>query len=635
MTYRPGYRPTWLDRSYATQIALAPLTAEESRRMVTAAAGPRQVPAALAERVLNWAEGNPLFIEELTRSMLEHGSGGDSAIPDTVHDVIAARIDRLAPDDRRLLEVAAVAGREVSHELLERAADLDDQALGAGLARLQAAELLLERGARSVRTYGFKHALTHAAAYHGVPTAGRAALHLRVLDALLALGVGSRPEMLSHLGAHAAAGGDDARALDYYRRAGLHLLARDANREAARCLEEALAALARHPPGEEPDDLALGFDLRFEAMQALYRIGELARIALLGREALALADRLGDPARLAEILTAMAHALSNEARHAEAMEAGRRALALAEAGSIGRVQVWAGIVVGRVCLALGRFSEGIACLTTAIEVIGDDGDRRYAFRGVAPSPSARSYLALCLARTGDLAAATEQAEAALRVAEAVGSPMDQAWAAYTLGRVHHARTDWDRAIPLLEQAAALSEREGLAPYLPRILAGLASAYAQSGRTAEAVPLLERALAAGRAIRLAYGETLIICQLGTTCAELGRLEEAAKCGTEALALARERGERGEEAWALLLLADAAARREPPAADEARGWYAQAMALGGLLGMQPLVARARLALGTLEHRVGRIDDARRHLARAAEEAGALGIAAWRVRAEDLQR
>ena len=634
VTYRPGYRPDWLDRSYATQIALPPLTAADSRRMIGAVAGRREVPAELADQVLTWAEGNPLFIEELTRSVLEDGAITSAAVPATVHAAIGARIERLPAGDRRLLQLAAVIGREIPHDVLERAADLAPHALHDGLARLQAAELLVERGSRAVRTFGFTHALTQAAAYQGVPAATREALHLRILDALLALGAGDRPESLPALAAHATAAGQWRRALSFHRAAGLRLLAREAHQEAARCLEEALAALAQFDPPAEPDDLRLAFDLRIETIQAVYRLGKLARHAELAHEALEIAERLGDAARLVEVLATVTHMRSNEGRHAEALETGARALALAKTHGITHMQVWTGIMVGRTCHALGRFAEGIEHLRSVVRTIGVDGDQRFALRGVMPpSPSARSYLALCLSRTGELDEAVRHAEEAVRVAETSSGPMDRAWSYYALGRAHHARTDWERAIPLLERAATLSEREGHAPYLPRMLAGLASAHAQSGNTAEAVPLLERALAAGRAIRFAYGESLILCQLGTTCVESGRVDEAQRYASQALSLARERGERAEEAWALLLFGDVAARREPPAVDEARSWYAQAIALGEELGMRPHVARARLALGALERRAGRVEEARGHLAEAAAAAEAMGITAWQARAAEL--
>jgi DNA-binding NtrC family response regulator/tetratricopeptide (TPR) repeat protein len=630
-TYRPGYRPAWLDRSYATQIALTPLTAAESRRLIAAVAGSQPVPVTLAEQVLAWAEGNPLFLEELMRSVLEDGSTVGATIPGTVQAVIGARIDRLAPEDKRLLQVAAVIGREVPHALLERVADLGDQALHDGLVRLQAAELLVERGSRAVHTYGFKHALTQAAAYQGVPAATRGALHRRVLEALTALAGEPRPEMHPALAQHAAAGGDWARALTSYRQAGLHLLAREANREALSCFDEALAALGRLAAGQ---DAALGCDIRFELAEALYRTGDLGRLMSVAREAQALAETLGDQPRLAYALGMLAHWLTNEGRYDEALESGERALAICATLDLPIVQVWTRIVLGRTCLALGAYRRAAGHLRAALGTIGADGDRRYALRGVVPpSPQARSHLALALVRTGDLDEAQTLAEEALRVAEEVGGPSDRAWAHYVLGRVHHARTDWDRALPLLERAAA--EGETLPAYLPRVLSGLASAYAQSGRVAEALPLLERALVASRQMRFEYGQTLIVCQLGTACVDAGRLDEAAAHATRALDTARRRGERGEEAWALLLLGDTAARRDPADIEGARAWYEQAIALGEELGMRPLVARARLAAGALERRAGRVADARRHLGIAAAEARAMGIAAWQTRAEELAR
>jgi tetratricopeptide (TPR) repeat protein len=285
-------------------------------------------------------------------------------------------------------------------------------------------------------------------------------------------------------------------------------------------------------------------------------------------------------------------------------------------------------------LALGRYGEGIARLHEAIAAIGQDGDRRFAVRGVVrPSPQARTTLALCLARIGALDEAVREAEEALRVAEQAGGAMGCAWACYALGRAHHARMDWERAFPLLERAAALCDAEGFVAYQPRVLSGLASAYAQAGRIAEALPLLERALEGARAIGLAYGETLIVSQLGTTCVAAGRIDEAAGHATRALALARRRGERGEEAWALLLTGDVAAHRAPPEVDAARDAYAAALALGGELGMRPLVARTRVGLGALELAAGRREDGHRHLAEAAEDAEAMGIAVLRDRARAL--
>lgn len=160
-----------------------------------------------------------------------------------------------------------------------------------------------------------------------------------------------------------------------------------------------------------------------------------------------------------------------------------------------------------------------------------------------------------------------------------------------------------------------------------------SAYAQADRVAEALALLERALTEARSINLQHGHSLLLAQFGRACLVAGRLADADRLAAEALTLARQRGERGDEAWALLLHGEVAAAREPADLDGARAWYARALALGGELGMRPLAARCRLMLGAAELMAGRADEARRWLQPAIEELRAMGIAAWLARAEVL--
>ena len=117
----------------------------------------------------------------------------------------------------------------------------------------------------------------------------------------------------------------------------------------------------------------------------------------MAREAHEVAEKLGDPARLAQVLASLTHMLSNEALYDEAMDAGTRALGIADAHGNTMMSIWTRIILGRACLALGRYAEGIAYLRAALVAIGEDGDQKYGVRGVVPpSPQARTYLALCL-----------------------------------------------------------------------------------------------------------------------------------------------------------------------------------------------------------------------------------------------
>jgi class 3 adenylate cyclase len=187
-TYRPGYRPLWMDKSYATQLTLPPLTREESATVVRAVLPPERSAEPLVQRVLARAAGNPLFLEELAHAVREQGDlGADTPVPETIQAVLAARIDHLPPEAKHLLQTAAVIGTEVPVPLLAAIAELPEAALHRNLAHLQAAEFLYETRLVPERVYTFKHALTHEVAYSSLLLEQRRLLHARIVKAIEAL----------------------------------------------------------------------------------------------------------------------------------------------------------------------------------------------------------------------------------------------------------------------------------------------------------------------------------------------------------------------------------------------------------------------------------------------------------------
>jgi tetratricopeptide (TPR) repeat protein len=614
------------------QLALRPLGAEDSRRLVRAVCAERALPPAMEDEVIAIADGNPFFLEELARAM-RGAEGGVSrpVIPDSVHAVLAARIDRLAPEDKRLLQVAAVIGRHVPLALLERVSGESAAVLAARLARLAAAELLLETGAAE-RAYLFKHALTHTAAYESLPPALRRDLHGRALAALEAAG-DPRPEGLEERAHHAVQGADWARAVAYLREAGDIAAHRRAQREAVRCLEGALAALARLPgrPGAEAE----ACDLRFDLAMAVYMSGELGRAVAEYEESARLAERLDDDRRRGRVLWALVFLQSAQGNHAAATRTAERALALAEATRDHAGQVWAAIGLTRTCLVTGDYRRGVESGRAAVSALADEPiDTRLGVPGVPlPAVSARAWLALCLARTGDFDEGARHGEEAIRIADAVGAHLDRFLGYYALARVLHAQTDFDGAIALLQRAVGLLEEHAFPLQQPWIVSGLASSLVQAGRVDEGLALLDRARAAARAIDLRYGDTLILVQLSEATLAAGRLEEAQGHAAEALRRAQARGERADEAWALHLHGSLAARRVPPARDEARGWFDQALDLAEGLGMRPLAARCRLSLGALELELGERATAAGHARAAVAAIRAMGLERWRAGADEL--
>jgi pimeloyl-ACP methyl ester carboxylesterase len=264
LTYRPGWAPTLGDRTFHTRLALPTLSAAESIRMTRDLLGTDVLPDALQTLVVSKAEGNPFFVEEVVRSLLEVGAVrrrdeglaltlplDEIRVPDTIEDVILARIERLGPEARRLLQVAAVIGKNVSLALLEGVAAVPADPLRATLRQLQAAEFLYEAGGATDALLTFKHALTHEVAYACLPEAERQALHRQVGAAIEARYRDRPAEVAASLAEHFERGRSWDKAASYHLLAAERAKSRYAYPTAVRACERAIEAAARSgTPGE-------------------------------------------------------------------------------------------------------------------------------------------------------------------------------------------------------------------------------------------------------------------------------------------------------------------------------------------------------------------------------------------------
>ena len=247
-TYRPGYHPPWLDKSYATQLALPRLLPQDSRAVVQAVLSSTPDSGPWEQAILDTAAGNPFFIEELAWTIREGGVGQPtSMIPDTVQAVLAARIDRLPPAEKRLLQTAAVIGHEVPLPWLQAIAELPEDVLQRGLAHLQAGEFLHETRLFPDLTYTFKHALTHQVAYSSLLRERQCTLHARIVNVIEIRYADRLGEQVERLARHAWQGEVWEKAVVYLRQAGTKAIASSANREAVAHGERALVALQHLP----------------------------------------------------------------------------------------------------------------------------------------------------------------------------------------------------------------------------------------------------------------------------------------------------------------------------------------------------------------------------------------------------
>ena len=253
--------------------------------------------------MIELTEGNPFFLEECVQSLVETkvlvgGRGayrvGQTAraprVPPTVQAVLAARIDRLPPDEKSLVQMASVIGKDVPSDLLQTIADLPDDVFHQALAHLRAAELLRQTGLVDDLEFTFKHALTHDVAYGSLLQERRREIHVRILEALEARTGDGLTQPIDRLAHHAVRGEVWDKAVGYLRQAVAAAFARSAHREAAGYVEQALAALEHLPDSREKLERAV--DLRFEVRHALWPLGTMARIGDALREAETMAETL-------------------------------------------------------------------------------------------------------------------------------------------------------------------------------------------------------------------------------------------------------------------------------------------------------------------------------------------------------
>ena len=286
VNYRPEYQHGWSNKTSYTQLRLDPLPPASADEVLQALLGDDPSLTPLKQRLIARTEGNPFFLEESVRALVETGVlvGERGAyrlahalqslqVPATVQAVLAARIDRLPPEEKRLLQTAAVIGMEVPLPLLQAIAETPEETLHRSLAQLQAAEFLYETRLFPEHEYTFKHALTHEVAYGSLLLERRRVLHARIVEALEELAGDRVAEQVERLAHHALRGEVWDKALAYCRQAGEKAMARSAYREAVKCFEQALGALPHLPETRDTHEQAI--DLRLALRSALTPSGNL------------------------------------------------------------------------------------------------------------------------------------------------------------------------------------------------------------------------------------------------------------------------------------------------------------------------------------------------------------------------
>ena len=554
VTYRSGYRPQWIEKSYSTQIALPRLTDRESRKVVESVLRRSKLTDDLVSTVLSKAEGNPFFLEELTRSLLENP---DVSVPDTLQGVLLARIDRLPDLHKRLLQTASVLGREFALDLLLAIWGQESDP-GPLLADLMRWEFIHEDAMADQPRYLFKHALTQEAVYQTLLVSRRQGLHAAAGRAFELLHADNLEDVWDRLAYHFSKANEHPKAVTYLTRFAERAAAGYAHIEAAKALRQALQHAA-HLPAEERDRRTL--ELILQLSDSLLPLAELADTRDLLDRHQELLERVGDPALSGRFHFWLAHTHSYLGNQEEAARNARLAIEEArsrgDAGTEGRAYY----VLSRDAFWAGRFSEGINDGLQAVALLERSEDRWWqgqaywvagfhqyvlgrfeeAFGAMAQAQKIWEALAdprldpswstgYFHASLGDWEAGMAACRAGL---ERTRDPLNTAAAMGFLGYAYLKKGDVQQAVRILEDAISRVGQIGMRQLQGWFSVFLADAYLRASRPAEAAETAQAALEATRGTRFWYGVGLARRILGRILRVQGHHAEAEEQLREAL------------------------------------------------------------------------------------------------------
>jgi DNA-binding winged helix-turn-helix (wHTH) protein/tetratricopeptide (TPR) repeat protein len=629
--YRPEHQHAWSHKSCFRQVRLDTLPAENTGKMLDALFG---VDAGLAPLKQQLARhGNPFYLEETLRDLVETGTLAGSrghyrlmrpidtlAVPETVQAILAARVDRLAPDDRRLLQVAATIGKDVPLVLLLAVAGLSEEPLRRALEALEAAEFLHQTGLYPHLTYTFKHALTHEVTYGSVPPKRRSALHADIFEAIERAYPDRLTEQVEMLAHHALRGQKWQAAVHYLHQAGIKAMENSANGEAAEFFEQALAALNQCPP--QRVTLERRVDLRFALKAALIPLGAFERILASLRDAEPEVVALGDARRLGQFHMHMCQMLNLTGHSAEAVARGEKALTVVEPLGDRSLQMTGSLFLGIAYFSMLDHRRSEPLFLQVLQGVG--GDRqRFGLTGY-PAVSARAYLTRIASDQGRFEDGIRLGQAGVDLADALNHPYSQCVVYWHLADLYISKGELERAVALIEHALVVARQWNQALYVAANSGLLGRALALLGRADEGLLLMEQAICSFEAMKHGFALSLLLVPLGETYLLAGRPQDALAIARRALLLALDSGQRGGAAGALRLLGDVAAQQGDAA--DAEQHYRSALAIATELEMRPLAAHCHIGLGRLHRSMGQQEYSAGHLATAISMYREMGMNHW---------
>ena len=623
LTFRPEFNPPWIDELHVTSIGLNRLRDNEVITLIEGMAAGQKLPSSVYEQIIRRTDGVPLFIEELTKAVIESdGVAGDRnrnassgplpsfVIPATLQETLTARLDRV-PSAREVAQVAAALGREFSFQLLSEVTRLPSEELSATLAQLSDIDMIHGQGTSPDSRYVFKHALVQGVAYETMLRAKRRPLHARIAEVVQQSFqdiASTQPEVVAH---HLTEAQLPAQAVEWWRRAGERNVQVSANSEAIDHFLKALQLIRTVP--ETVERLQRELSLEISLGGALIATKGLAThdVVEVYARARKLSERVGAGPEFFRVLWGQWLNCSSRAEYKAARDLAQQCLSVAESADDPVLLIQAHHALGAGCCASGRFAEAVKHLDQALAIYEPEhhGSCAYTY-GQDPGVASLIFAGYALWFLGYPEQAQKKIEDGLALARKLSHPATSATAAAFAALVQQLCRNAQAVESLAGLAVDLSTRHGL-PYMRgmgSILAGWA--MTQGDRIeigiAQIVPGMEALRATGAVALIGH----FSCLLAQAYAAAGKPEEGLRVLADAdparaLALSSELSRlRGE-----LLLQAADGSRE--AEDEAEKCYREALKISREQKAKSMELRASLSLCRLMTRQGKRAEAREAL------------------------
>jgi DNA-binding NtrC family response regulator/predicted ATPase len=635
VNYRPEHQRGWGSRTSYTQIRLDLLPAEGTEELLVALLGADPSLAALTRTLIERTEGNPFFIEECVRTLVETGVvvgaassyrlgglRGDLVLPPTVQAVIAARVDRLSRDDRSVLHSAAAIGQDVPVAILRAITDVTGAAFDAALASLSRAELMHETRAYPDSEYGFKHALTHEVVYDSLLPELRRALHARIVDAIERLHGDRRlAEHVEQLVYHGARGELWEKTARYAHEAGLKALDRSAHVEAIGHADQGLEALRALPDTARRRRYELDLQITRGSVLAATRGFAAPEVEPVYTRARALCEEVGEPAQLLVVLRGLTNFYLNRAQLETARELAERRLHLAQSlddpSSATVVRIGVGVVayhMGDFRSALGHFEPMLSDAETSRgPAVGREPLTRHPLM-----VNCLSHAAWSLWFSGAIDQSLARSQEALALARELGQPFPLTNARYWAAQLSQYRRERSRTRELAEAVIATSAEEGFAQQKAQGVFLRGWALAEPGGEGTGWAQMREGFAAWEATGAGVLRPYYLALLAEVAAQADDVDEGVRLIDEALVAVEKSGERSWQAEVhrihgeLLLRQAGDEAMTSTAAEAAHVCFQQALGIARDQQARSLELRAAMSLGRLWHRVGMRTEANELLA-----------------------